>query len=827
VVMEGGGEEEVVLTFTVKGGEVAVKQIKQVEKATDKLDNTTKKSADSSGDAWKRYAKAVGGAMADVTKALASTELAQNVFSVAVLAGLGAGAAAYRTGGVGLAAAALVAAKTAAKTFKFALITGPGGLASTMMQARGLIGAGGGLSMLAAGGLGLAATAAKGYGGLAGTAAGVGLGALGKSIGTLGFTGTALAAGAVAAPILGAAKLLQWGAGGMEGASDQIEYRNRVDALLGGGASERQLGTVDPARQLGMTKTSYLQGFGGLTAQLMGAGMESGQASGKAAGLVQLAADLGSFNNLTTEESTQAIQAGLRGENEMLERAGIFLNQKTIDVHAQRLFGKNAAELDPAQAAQARLAAIEGSTGAAQAKGDFLRSLPTSLEGQKKVAEARLADAQEKLGASLNKILLAVMPLAAPLLDLLDFMVGVMQPVLDLIAVVLRELVDFLTLEIFTAENVRAGAVGMRTQFTGKTPEELAAIDAQRRADRAAELAAGVGVAKEVGSALETSLTGPYGDLLGIGGKATGGMVPGWSPGIDNMLVPLSGGEGVLVPEAVQLMGGPQAVDKANMLGLRNRGRGYANGVGAAQRSAALVGGGEKYRVLGEITGIFAPGGGMPGAPADRMPGATTSTPGSGGTWSSDAFLALTTRILLEKGLDPSYANDILQQAIRESSLNPNAINDWDSNAQKGTPSQGILQFIRPTFDEYHEAGWNNWMGVEDQIRALLNYVPARYGSLDHLRENAYGAYDAGGWLPPGVMQTVNKTGEPEAVLTSDQWKDIRQLAGVGGGGGGGVTVHIGSIVVDTGGDDMASTIVDKLGQAIAVRINRANDRRL
>lgn len=63
------------------------------------------------------------------------------------------------------------------------------------------------------------------------------------------------------------------------------------------------------------------------------------------------------------------------------------------------------------------------------------------------------------------------------------------------------------------------------------------------------------------------------------GGRADGGVLPGYSPGVDNMLVPLSGGEGILIPEAVRALGGAAGIYAINSQfrsGLSKRG--YADG---------------------------------------------------------------------------------------------------------------------------------------------------------------------------------------------------------------------------------------------------------
>ena len=67
--------------------------------------------------------------------------------------------------------------------------------------------------------------------------------------------------------------------------------------------------------------------------------------------------------------------------------------------------------------------------------------------------------------------------------------------------------------------------------------------------------------------------------------------------------------------------------------------------------------------------------------------------------------------------------------SARESGHNPNAQNNSDSNAAKGTPSQGAFQFIEPTFRAYHEPGTStNLRDPVAQAAAFVNYAVGRYG---------------------------------------------------------------------------------------------------
>ncbi|WP_127353780.1 transglycosylase SLT domain-containing protein [Actinacidiphila soli] len=82
----------------------------------------------------------------------------------------------------------------------------------------------------------------------------------------------------------------------------------------------------------------------------------------------------------------------------------------------------------------------------------------------------------------------------------------------------------------------------------------------------------------------------------------------------------------------------------------------------------------------------------------------------------------------------PGTYYGIYRNVMRESSGNPNAINQWDSNATIGTPSKGLLQVIAPTFNAYHVAGtsWNIYDPVAN-ITAACNYAAHQYGSIDNV----------------------------------------------------------------------------------------------
>jgi SLT domain-containing protein len=78
----------------------------------------------------------------------------------------------------------------------------------------------------------------------------------------------------------------------------------------------------------------------------------------------------------------------------------------------------------------------------------------------------------------------------------------------------------------------------------------------------------------------------------------------------------------------------------------------------------------------------------------------------------------------------------ITARAMTESSGNPSAVNNWDSNAAAGTPSEGLMQTIQPTFDSYALSGHTDIMNPVDNIVAAVRYANATYGAFENI---AYG----------------------------------------------------------------------------------------
>ena len=150
---------------------------------------------------------------------------------------------------------------------------------------------------------------------------------------------------------------------------------------------------------------------------------------------------------------------------------------------------------------------------------------------------------------------------------------------------------------------------------------------------------------------------------------------------------------------------------------------------------------------------------------------------------------------IVGQGGNQKWINGLYTIAMRESGGNPRAINLWDSNAAKGTPSKGLLQFIDPTFRAHALPPYLDIWNPIHQVVADWFYIRSRYGDISKVQQadpsqtpkgysfggvvperKGRGTHDAGGWLEHGKA-ALNLSGTPEAVLTGPDYSLMRAAA--------------------------------------------------
>lgn len=113
------------------------------------------------------------------------------------------------------------------------------------------------------------------------------------------------------------------------------------------------------------------------------------------------------------------------------------------------------------------------------------------------------------------------------------------------------------------------------------------------------------------------------------------------------------------------------------------------------------------------------------------------------------------------------YIHDAMMRlAKRESNYQPNAVNNWDINAQRGTPSKGLFQMIQPTFMANAKSGYTNFNNPLHQGISALQYIVRTYGWGGFNRAAAY-AYKTGGLVHNGLYH-LGDDGYPEWIIPTD-----------------------------------------------------------
>lgn len=217
----------------------------------------------------------------------------------------------------------------------------------------------------------------------------------------------------VTLPILGA------GAAAVKFGSDMVETQNKFDQVFKGMEKTANDWADNFAESLNRSETETKDNLAAFQSMALGLGAAQGEAFKMSSRLVQLAADFGSFNNLSDEESIQRFISAMSGSGEVLDRFGINIKQNALDLKLQQMgLAESTAKATELQKATARLAIIEESLGRQGAVGDAertmgefaaqLRQVGAQLKGVAEAFGELLVPAVNKVLGPLVKVLKAI-----------------------------------------------------------------------------------------------------------------------------------------------------------------------------------------------------------------------------------------------------------------------------------------------------------------------------------------------------------------------------------------------------------------------------------
>ena len=181
----------------------------------------------------------------------------------------------------------------------------------------------------------------------------------------------------------------------------KVVFGDNADAVLKWGKSA--------SKAFGMSQNEALTARSTLGNLFVAMGTGQKATAKMSGGLVELGADLASFNNMDPTEVMEKLRAGLVGETEPLRSLGVNLTAASVETRALAMgFKKVDGELTPAAKAQASYALIMEQTTTAQ--GDFART-SDGLANQQRITAATFKDTMANVGQAFVPIFEKIMPM--------------------------------------------------------------------------------------------------------------------------------------------------------------------------------------------------------------------------------------------------------------------------------------------------------------------------------------------------------------------------------------------------------------------------------
>jgi hypothetical protein len=203
--------------------------------------------------------------------------------------------------------------------------------------------------------------------------------------------------------------------------SNMEESLSKVAVVFGQGSAEVEEFGRNAAENLGISNQAALEAAGTYGNLFQAFGLGQGESQKMSTSLVQLAADMASFNNTSVDDAILALRSGLSGETEPLKKFGVALSEVRLKEEAMRmgLIKTMSGTLPVAAKSQAAYALIMRDTALAQ--GDYARTAEGTANTMKTL-QARFEDAKVAVGD-------ALMPAFRGLLGILNLLIPVLTAV--------------------------------------------------------------------------------------------------------------------------------------------------------------------------------------------------------------------------------------------------------------------------------------------------------------------------------------------------------------------------------------------------------------
>jgi len=254
----------------------------------------------------------------------------------------------------------------------------------------------------------------------------------------------------------------------VKGASNlQAEFEG-VNQIFGSSAKAVQDFAKQAAASAGLTEVEALRASKTMGLFASSAGLSSEGAAKFSTDLVQLAGDLGSFNDIPAGQALAAIQSGLQGQAEPLRQFGVFL---TEDALKAEYFAQTGDKVTGSLTAQQKMMASYGlimkSTNVQQ--GDFVKyasdfgnaqktmtanfdnmknSLATNLLPVLGQLMAAFTPIIEKMGPMLFNVFQKIIPLFELLIETVSKLMPVMDPIIEAFGMLVEIVVEILRIAL-------------------------------------------------------------------------------------------------------------------------------------------------------------------------------------------------------------------------------------------------------------------------------------------------------------------------------------------------------------------------------------------